>query len=136
MKPIGRPTRCATMRSLLLLALAFSAPALASSSGDKELARLLAGRTAGKPQSCIPIVGRSNSQTIAGIGIVYGSGKTVWLNRFTSGCENAFPGDVVVTVTPAGNQCKGDFVRLVDPVAGALRGVCALGDYVPYTRAK
>jgi hypothetical protein len=94
----------------------------------------LAGRTAGSPQRCVPAQ-QTSGLRIADKGVViYGSGRTVWLNRLASDCPGMTRMDILV-VEPTGSQyCRGDRVRTVDPVSRIPGPACILGDFVPYTR--
>lgn len=94
----------------------------------------LVGRTAGAAQRCVPI-DRITSLRIARPGIIlYGSGRTVWVNRMADECPGMDRMDILV-VEPLGSQyCRGDRVRTVEPLSKIPGPVCLLGDFVPYTR--
>ena len=94
----------------------------------------LAGRTAGAPQQCVPIQ-QTESLRIVGPGtVVYGSGRTIWVNRLASSCPGADRMDILI-VEPTGPQyCRGDRLRTVDPVSRIPGPACILGDFVPYSR--
>jgi hypothetical protein len=65
--------------------------------------------------------------------IVYGSGRTIWVNRLAPGCGFG-PNDVLVTEPTGSSYCRGEIVRSVDQVSGIRGPACPLGDFVPYTR--
>ena len=119
----------------LLAAATLAAPAAAAAprlSPDAELARLLEGRVAGKPQACISMLGSRSSQIIDRTALVYRDGRTVWVNRPRSGAE-ALRGDPILVTRPFGSQlCRVDPVHLVDRGSGFRRGFLLLGDFVPY----
>lgn len=94
----------------------------------------LAGRTAGAPQRCVPTQ-QTRSMRIAGPEVVlYGSGRTIWLNRLASPCPGMSRMNILI-VEPSGAQyCRGDRVRTVEPLSKIPGPSCLLGDFVPYTR--
>lgn len=94
----------------------------------------LAGRTAGAPQRCVSIQ-PSQSLRIAGPQtVLYGTGRTIWVNQLASNCPGMDPMDILI-VEPIGSQyCRGDRVRTADPVSRLPGPACILGDFVPYTR--
>lgn len=127
------------MRLALIAAIAAAllpAGAIARPTPQEKLDKLLAGRVAGAPVPCITLVGNDRSQIIAGIGIVYGQGNRLWLNRPVSGAESLREDDILVTRLPTGQLCNVDIIRLLDRVGRFERGFVNLGDFVPYTRPK
>ena len=123
---------------LILGALLAAAPAVASqqSDSDAELQKLLEGRVAGKPVNCLNLTETRNSQIVEGKAIVYGTGKTIYVNVPRSGADSLRDDDIMVT-RPFGSQlCSVDSVRFVDRAGGFPRGFAVLGEFVPYTRTK
>jgi len=106
------------------------------SSGERELDRMLAGRTPGQATACLAPGLRSDMQTVSGIGIVYRAGRTSWVNRFRDGCPLLGAFDIVVTVSAGGPLCRGEVARIVDSTTGMFRGTCLYGDFTPYTKGK
>jgi len=49
--------------------------------GEARLARMIAGRTAGTPQSCIDTFRSDKLEVIPGVAVVYDGGKTVYVAR-------------------------------------------------------
>jgi hypothetical protein len=94
----------------------------------------LAGRTAGAPQRCVPIRQTENLRIVNPQTVIYGSGRTIWVNTLASNCPGADRMDIFV-VEPIGTQyCRGDRVKTVDPVSRIPGPACILGDFVPYSR--
>jgi len=94
----------------------------------------LAGRTAGAPQRCVTIEQNQNLRIADSGTVIYGSGKTVWVNRLASICPGATRMDILI-VEPMGLQyCRGDRARTIDPVSKTPGPACILGDFVPYSR--
>jgi hypothetical protein len=126
------------MRRFLTAALAtalLATGATARPTPQQKLDKILAGRVAGPPEQCISLANNNRSQIIAGVGIVYGSGNRLWLNRPTSGADSLREDDILLTRVTTGQLCNVDIVRLVDRVGRFERGFVNLGDFVPYTRA-
>lgn len=94
----------------------------------------LAGRTAGAPRRCVPAQQTSALHVLDSHTLLYGGGRTIWLNRLASDCPGITRMDVLI-VEPTGSQyCRGDRVRSVDPVSKTPGPACVLGDFVPYSR--
>lgn len=128
----------ATLFSGAALALAASAPAYAETRAEKSearLAKMLEGRTAGEPVSCINTLRSSSDlQVLDYVGVVYDAGDTIYVARAAD--PKSLGRDDVVVIERFGSQlCKQDVVRTVDRYAGFTTGVVFLGDFVPYTRA-
>jgi hypothetical protein len=122
----------------LLLAATLAAPLSAAPAdtrdADARLAKLLEGRVAGQPQSCIQPRWARSSEIVEGRAIVYRDGNTLWVNRPQSGAETLRRDDVLVTRQYGSQLCRIDTVRLVDRVSLFPRGFVALGDFVPYRK--
>lgn len=97
--------------------------------------RELAGRSAGKPEGCVPIQ-QSESLRVAENDrhlLLYGSGRTIWVNHL--GPECGFNQDDVLVTHPFGSSyCRGDLVRSIDRDSRIPGPACVLNDFVPYTR--
>ena len=103
---------------------------------EVELAKMLAGRTAGPPKTCIPLNRNTSSQTIDGIGIVYDFGRTLYVNRFTQGCSALDSSRILVTRTTTTQLCRGDVAQVMTQTPSMLVGTCIFDNFVPYTKAK
>jgi hypothetical protein len=115
---------------------AAGAPAAPRPTGEAKLAKMLEGRTPGRPVGCLNRTPASQgSSTIEGVGLVYGRGRTLYVNRFEGGCPSLTAFSTVVTRTPTTQLCRGDIARIVDLVSRIEGGSCVLGDFVPYERA-
>ena len=125
--------------SLALLAVLAVTPALAAArpTGEAKLQKMIEGRTAGQPVDCLPLLGPATSSTsIEGVGEVFGSGRTIYVNRFEGGCPSLTPFTTVVTRSPTGQMCRGDIARIVDLTSRIESGSCSLGKFTPYSKAK
>src|SRR5918994_2924689 len=63
----------------------------------------LAGRTAGAPQRCVPIEQTESLRIADGGTILYGSGRTLWVNRLATQCPGIDRMDILI-VEPVGSQ--------------------------------
>lgn len=103
--------------------------------GEARLAKLLEGRQAGNPASCITPF-RSDSVTIIDhVGVVYNAGKTIWVSRPVSDPKTLDSDDVLVIERFGSQICKQDVMKTIDRYQGNLTGLVFLGDFVPYTKA-
>lgn len=127
----------------IIAALALSALALGgatavqakdNSKGEEKLAKLLEGRVAGEPKSCISTNRSNNMHVIDNTAIVYEDGKTIWVNR-TAHPENLDWNDILVINRFSGSQlCRLDQVTTIDQGSGFFTGVVFLQDFVPYRK--
>ena len=104
-------------------------------SGEERLAKLLEGRSAGEPRSCISTAANQSMTVIDKTAIVYKQGNRVWVNR-TKNPEDIDDDDILVIRKFGGSQlCRTDMVTLVDRSSGIFSGAIFLEDFVPYTKA-
>ena len=121
--------------ALLIGAAGASAQAPDGTPLTPKVAKALAGRIAGKPQSCISLRDARSSQIVDETAIIYEISRKRWMVNFPAGgCASLRPNRALVTVTPSTQQCRGDIARVIDPPAPIEYGSCGLGDFVPYTR--
>ena len=127
------------MAILVSAAMTAAVPAAASAkdrpTGEAKLAKLLEGRVAGEPQSCITLSSATSSQTIDKTAIVYRIGSTLWVNRPKSGADALDDDDVLVTKLSGNRLCSIDTIELHDRNTHMYSGFVALGDFTPYRRA-
>lgn len=131
LKHVGSAIFAATLYTML------AAPPLGAKprpSGEEQLAKLLEGRLAGKPERCISTFGMGNLQIIDRTAIIYQQGKTIWVNR-TGNPKSLDRDDVLVIRRYGGNElCRLDDVRAVGRTSGMLRALVRLEDFIPYTK--
>ncbi len=101
--------------------------------GEQQLEKMLEGRVAGQPVSCIPLHRTSSSRIIDRTAIVYDSGRTIYVNR-PRHPESLDSDDVMVTRLHSSQLCRLDTVRLHDRSGFWYSGFVGLEDFVPYTR--
>jgi hypothetical protein len=117
---------------LAMGASAASAETLAEK-GEARLAKMLEGRIAGEPVSCITAIRSNGLRVIEHVGVVYDAGKTIYVSR-PSDPKSLGPWDVPIFERLGSQLCKTDLVRTVDRTNGFTTGVVFLGDFVPYTK--
>ncbi|MBD3730891.1 MAG: hypothetical protein IE933_14420 [Sphingomonadales bacterium] len=99
-----------------------------------RFAKLLEGREAGEPTNCIwmPKVG-THMQTFHGTALVFGRGKTVYVN-YTQDPAAIDRGDTIVFSRFGSNLCDSDTATTVDAASGTYTGNVMLTKFIPYTR--
>lgn len=118
-----------------LLAGAASAQAKPRATGEERLEKLLEGRVPGTPVSCISRADRDDMRIVDKTAIVYGSGRTIYVNR-PRHPGNLDSDDILVTRTHGSQLCKLDSVRLLDRTSQVYSGFVMLEDFVPYRRVE
>lgn len=110
--------------------------AATSTKGEERLAKLLEGRVAGQPVSCIRTIGRDRLQIIDGTAYVYGSGNTIYVQR-TRDPQRIDDSDTLVTNRFSATQlCRLDQATTIDRFTGIFTGAVFFDDFVPYTQVK
>ena len=107
-----------------------------SASDQRTYDRALAGKTAGKPEKCLPTY-RSNDMTVIDQQtILFREGRTVWVNNTLGACNGlGRSGSALVTRNFGPQLCRGDIATVADTTSGMTIGSCALGDFTPYRHA-
>ena len=125
------------IRPLLAAALVATAAAPAVARNDDpatQLAKLTAGRVAGKPVDCISLPQTGSSRIIDSTAIVYTVGSTLYVNR-PEGAKSLRSDDILFTKTSTSDLCRLDTVKLLDSGDRMMRGFVSLNEFVPYKRA-
>lgn len=104
--------------------------------GETRLAKMLEGRVAGEPKSCINTFGSRGLTTIDDTALVYKSGKTIWVNYTRT--PDAIDDSDYLVIRKFGNSqlCRTDQVTTYDRTGNFFSGVIFLDDFVPYTLAE
>lgn len=126
----------ATLLTGAAFALTGTTAALAGTVEESEakVARMLDGREAGTPVSCIPALRGSRVDVIEHVGIVYYAGDTIYLAR-ASNANQLDHDDIVVIDRHSAQLCTTDMMRTVDRYQYYTTGSVFLEDFVPYTKA-
>jgi hypothetical protein len=102
--------------------------------GEARLDKMLAGRAAGNPVSCIPALADNRLEVIDRTAIVYDAGSTIYVAKPQE--PAMLRGNDILVVRRFGSQlCRQDVVRTVDRMTGFNTGVVFLSDFVPYRKA-
>ena len=102
--------------------------------GEAKLARMLEGRVAGEPVSCISALRSNRIEVIEHVGIVYDAGATIYVAR-PSNPDSLGRNDIVVIDRHGGQLCNTDVIRTVDRYQGYTTGAVFLDNFVPYSKA-
>jgi len=121
------------MRILILSALLLATGG--ANAAPRSLDTVLAGRTAGKAESCIQQNFIDDSETFDGAILYRMKTGPDYLNR-PGECSQLRPNRGLVTSTPSTSICRGDIIQVVDFTSHFNYGSCGLGDFIPYPRAK
>jgi len=102
------------------------------------LARALAGRTPGPATRCVHNFRSSDMKIIDDGTILFGDGKTIYLQRPVGGCPGLHIGGntLVARQFVTNRACQGDINEVVDARNGITIGSCVFEDFVPYTKVK
>ena len=102
-------------------------------SPEQRLEKLLEGRVAGQPTTCISMSDTRDLEILDGVALVYRSGNTLYVNRPKN--PEDIDSDDILVIRPTGSQlCRLDMVQTVDRVGHFQTGFINLGDFVPYRR--
>lgn len=101
-----------------------------------RLNQLLADKTPGAPQSCVPNWRAHDMVVIDDDTIIFrDSPGRVWLQKPQNPCNLLSAGPyALVTRTSTSQLCRGDIAQVVDTMSGANVGTCVMGDFIPYAR--
>ena len=108
----------------------------AQADAQTRLDKLLAGRVAGKPQSCLPHYRADDMVVIDDYTIAFREGsKRVWINKPMGGCNLLSSGPYALVTHQTGGLglCRGDIGTVTDTLNRTGVGSCVISDFVPYT---
>ena len=98
-----------------------------------KLDRLLAGKVAGPPMTCLQPYQASETITIDDNTILFRRGNTLYRNELAGGCNGLGSGFyTLVTRTTGSGLCRGEIATVTDVRSGVSVGSCTLGDFIPY----
>lgn len=129
--------RLLTIAAVSALALAGTATAAPRESGEAQLAKLLQGRVAGQPTSCIRTFTSNDMKKIEGTALVFGRGDVIYVNRTTDPASIDEDDALLVRKMGTGSElCKTDIVTTFEPTARFYTGNVFLTEFVPYRRVR
>ena len=98
--------------------------------------QLLAGKTPGPTDSCLPLHRTHDMTVIDEQTLLFRDGRTVWVNNMKASCTGLNRvGHAIVNNTFGAQLCSGDIARVVDTNTGITVGSCAYGDFMSYRPA-
>jgi hypothetical protein len=101
--------------------------------GEEQLAKALEGRVAGEPVNCISLFDSRDQRVIDKTAIVYGSGRTIYVNR-PSNARDLDSDDIMVSTIHGSQLCDLDIVRTHERSGFFPTGFVGLEQFVPYRR--
>lgn len=108
-----------------------------SSQNQAKYERLLAGKVAGPPVSCVPSYRANDMIVIDENTVIFkqGGGSRLYVANMQGGCSNLgrFNYTMVTRQVGASGLCRGDIADIVDPTNGFLVGSCTFGQFTPYS---
>jgi hypothetical protein len=105
-----------------------------SDQGEARLARMLEGRTAGQPVSCIDTINPTKMQVIDEVALVYDAGKTIYVARPVDPRQLRRNDAIVMDRLSGTRLCVQEAMRTVDRYDGYPTSAVFLKDFVPYTK--
>jgi len=103
--------------------------------GEAKLAKMLEGRVAGKPMTCIPEQDSNRLQVIDQTAVVYDGGNTVYVAR-PRDPRSLNANDILIIDRRTSQLCSQDVIKTVDRTSGFMTGIIFLNDFTPYTRKR
>lgn len=103
---------------------------------DRDLAKALDGRVAGKPQDCISSMGTNGPQIIDQRTILYRQGGKVWRNDLPDSCPGLDDDDLLVIELWGSQMCRNDRFHANDRLSRIPGTSCRLGSFTPYVKVK
>jgi len=100
---------------------------------EQRLAKLLEGRVAGKPVSCLSTMNTRDQQVFDKTAIVFGTGTTIYVNR-PPHPESLDSDQIMVTEIHGDSLCSMDTIKMHDRGTHMFSGIVGLGQFVPYTK--
>ena len=111
-------------------------PATRSAEAQAEFQKLIAGKVAGRPLTCLQSYRSGEMVTIDNSTVAFKNGSTVYVNHLIGECQGLTSGFyTLVTRSTGSGLCHGDIADVRDVRTGMIIGACAMGDFVPYKRS-
>lgn len=103
----------------------------------KDLANALAGRTPGKPETCVSPSRIGTPQIIGNRILLYRDGRRMWRNDLPEACPGLNDDAIVVSEIYGGQVCRNDQFYTLQRTGGSIPGPrCRLGNFVPWDKAR
>lgn len=101
---------------------------------QQEYERLIAGKVALAPMTCLPAMSGNDMVRIDDETIAFRDGRRVYVSHMRGACNGIASGmnTLVTRETTGPGPCAGDIARVVDMSARMTVGSCAWGEFIPY----
>ena len=110
-------------------------PPTQTAEAQAELQKLIAGKVAGQPITCLPHYRAEDMVRIDDSTIAFRQGSTVYVNHLRGVCTNLKSSFyALVTHSNGSGLCNGDIAQVRDVSHGMIVGSCGLGDFIPYSK--
>lgn len=121
--------------ALALAGCATQPPAPRTAQAQVEFDKLVEGKTAGAPITCLPHYQADDMIRIDDSTIAFKRGSRVYVNHLNGECSN-LKNNFYALVTKGNGMglCRGDIAEVRDVQTGTLVGACGLGDFIPYSK--
>jgi hypothetical protein len=105
---------------------------------QEQLNRLIAGKVAGAPLTCLASRNANDMVVIDDDTIAFRQGARTYVNHLQGGCQNlAGGGNTLITRSSGGlGLCRGEIAQVAHLSSGMTVGSCVFGDFIPYTRSR
>jgi hypothetical protein len=106
---------------------------------QQQYLRLLNGKVAQAPTSCLPNYRANDMITIDENTILFRQGSNrVYVAHMQGGCNGLGAGHYALVTRQFGGMglCRGDIAQVVDTLNGIPIGSCVWGDFTPYVRPR
>ena len=104
-----------------------------SAEAQTEFNKLIAGKTAGAPITCLQHYRTNEMVRIDESTVAFKQGRRVYVNHLIGACSNLDSSFyALVTRSNGTGLCRGDIAHVQDVSTGTIVGSCAMGDFVPY----
>jgi hypothetical protein len=127
---------CLALASVATVAGCTTAPPQPRShASEQHLQRLLAGKSAGAPRSCLPHYRAADMVVFDDKTVLFRDGRRIWRSEMSGHCALLDSGHYTLVMRSFGasGPCRGDIAHLVDLSSGMTAGSCVWGDFVPYS---
>jgi hypothetical protein len=114
-------------------------PAVRTPTGQLTYDRLVAGKVAGPPISCLSNYNANDMTVIDSQTLAYRvGGSATYIMHLSPGCSGLGSGSTALLTKQFGASglCRGDIAQSFDTLNHMTVGSCVIGDIVPYTKPK
>ena len=122
--------------ALALAGCAANAGSGGQTSAERDLAKALEGRVAGKPQDCISTTSADGPQIVDKRTLLYRDGRRVWVNDLGDSCPGLDQDDLLIVELHGSQICRNDKFRATERGSVVPGAYCFFGSFTPYTKPK